>query len=117
LIPDHIFESLETIFWVKIHKFFDADPADADGKNSDPGWKKFGSGNTAIKIMSLPRTSLKRGVALREQKAIWDNMGWGRGAGQGKGREENGLMSHTWAVPKGGREREASPALTPSFTT
>ncbi len=27
--PDHISESLETIFWVKILKFFDAD--------SDPG--------------------------------------------------------------------------------
>jgi hypothetical protein len=24
--PDHIAESLETIFWVKILKFFDADP-------------------------------------------------------------------------------------------
>jgi hypothetical protein len=24
--PDDIFESLETIFWVKIFKFFDADP-------------------------------------------------------------------------------------------
>ncbi len=32
--PDHISESLETIFWVKILKFFDA----------DPGWKKCGSG-------------------------------------------------------------------------
>jgi hypothetical protein len=33
--PDHIFpESLETIFWVKIPKFFDA----------DPGWKRFVSG-------------------------------------------------------------------------
>jgi hypothetical protein len=31
--PNHISESLETIFWVKILKFFDA----------DPGWKKFGS--------------------------------------------------------------------------
>jgi hypothetical protein len=31
--PDHISESVETIFWVKILKFFDA----------DPGWKKFGS--------------------------------------------------------------------------
>jgi hypothetical protein len=31
--PDHIFESLETIFWVKIIKFFNA----RDGKNSDPG--------------------------------------------------------------------------------
>jgi hypothetical protein len=36
---DHTSESIETIFWVKILKFFDA----------DPGWKKFGSGinNTA----------------------------------------------------------------------
>jgi hypothetical protein len=32
--PDHITESLETIFWVKILQFFDA----------YPGWKKFGSG-------------------------------------------------------------------------
>ncbi len=32
--PDHISESLETIFWVKILKFVDA----------DPGRKKFGSG-------------------------------------------------------------------------
>jgi hypothetical protein len=28
--PDHFSESLETIFWVKILKFFDA----------DPGWRK-----------------------------------------------------------------------------
>ncbi len=54
--PDHISESLETIFfWVKIPviKFFDADPGwkkfgsgFRDGKNSDPGpgRKKFGSG-------------------------------------------------------------------------
>ncbi len=48
-ILDHISESLEPIFWVKMLKFFDADP-DAgsgnlfdpgagirDGKNSDPG--------------------------------------------------------------------------------
>jgi hypothetical protein len=32
--PDHISESLETIFWVKIIKFLYA----------DPGWKKYGSG-------------------------------------------------------------------------
>jgi hypothetical protein len=32
---DNIFpEDLETIFWVKILKFF----------NADPGWKRFGSG-------------------------------------------------------------------------
>jgi hypothetical protein len=37
--PDHVSESLETIFWVKILKFFDA----------DPGWKKFGSGREKIR--------------------------------------------------------------------
>jgi hypothetical protein len=48
-IPDHIFESVETIFWVKKFKFFDADPDPRSGnffildpgsgmeKNSDPG--------------------------------------------------------------------------------
>ncbi len=41
--PDHISESFETIFGVKILKFFDADPG-SRWKNSDPGWKKFGSG-------------------------------------------------------------------------
>jgi hypothetical protein len=44
--PDHISESLETIFWLNIPKFFDADPGLGiwDGKNSDPGCrgsKKF----------------------------------------------------------------------------
>jgi hypothetical protein len=36
---DHISWSLETIFWVKIPKFFDADPGSGirDGKKSDPG--------------------------------------------------------------------------------
>jgi hypothetical protein len=34
--PNHISESLETIFWVKILKFFDVDPGS--------GMKKFGSG-------------------------------------------------------------------------
>jgi hypothetical protein len=35
--PDHFSESLETIFWVKILKFVDADPGSKDGKNSNPG--------------------------------------------------------------------------------
>jgi hypothetical protein len=39
--PDFISESLETIFWVKILKFFDADPG---------GWKKFGSEMEKIRI-------------------------------------------------------------------
>jgi hypothetical protein len=42
-IMDHVSENLETIVWVKILKFFDADPGSGNrcGKNSDPGWKKF----------------------------------------------------------------------------
>jgi hypothetical protein len=45
--PDHISESLETIFWVKILKFFYADPGSRIAKIQirDPGWKEFGSGN------------------------------------------------------------------------
>jgi hypothetical protein len=35
--PDHIFKSLETIFLVKILKFFDAESGIRDGRNSDPG--------------------------------------------------------------------------------
>ena len=31
--PDHISETLETIFWVKILKFFDADPGSGMEKN------------------------------------------------------------------------------------
>jgi hypothetical protein len=31
--PDHISESLKTIFWVKIHKFFKADPGSGMVKN------------------------------------------------------------------------------------
>jgi hypothetical protein len=38
-IPNHISESLETVFWVKILKFFDADPyPESDIRNLfDPG--------------------------------------------------------------------------------
>jgi hypothetical protein len=40
--PDHIYENLVSVFWVKILKFFDADPGRKkilirDGKISDPG--------------------------------------------------------------------------------
>jgi hypothetical protein len=35
-IPDYITKSMETIFGLKILKFFDADP-DPGWKNSDPG--------------------------------------------------------------------------------
>jgi hypothetical protein len=49
-IPDHISESLETTFWVKILKFFVADPDQDPGSRNlfdsgsgirDPVWKKF----------------------------------------------------------------------------
>jgi hypothetical protein len=36
-IPDHISESLETIFWVKKLKFFDADPGSEIFLTLDPG--------------------------------------------------------------------------------
>jgi hypothetical protein len=38
-IPDHFSESLETVFWVKILQFFDADPDPVSGILStlDPG--------------------------------------------------------------------------------
>ncbi len=42
--PDHISERLETIFWVKILKFFDAAPGWEKIRIRDPGWRKFGSG-------------------------------------------------------------------------
>jgi hypothetical protein len=37
--PDHIFDSLETIFWVKILKFFDANQGWKKNMIWDPGWK------------------------------------------------------------------------------
>ncbi len=52
---DHIPESLETIFWVKTLKFLWCESEMEkirirDGKNSDPGWKKFWSGMEKIRI-------------------------------------------------------------------
>jgi hypothetical protein len=49
--PDHISESLETFFWVKILKILLCGSGIQDGKYVDPGWKKFGSGirNTGYK--------------------------------------------------------------------
>jgi hypothetical protein len=44
--PDHISESLETNFWAKILKLFEADPGwkKVGSGIQDPGWRKFGSG-------------------------------------------------------------------------
>jgi hypothetical protein len=44
--PDHISESLETSFWVKILKLFHADPGSGMKKNSDMG--------SGINIPDLP---------------------------------------------------------------
>jgi hypothetical protein len=46
--PDHISESLETIFWVKILQFFDADPGSEIFLTLDPGWK------TLLPLTSVP---------------------------------------------------------------
>jgi hypothetical protein len=43
-VPDLISESSETIFWVKVLKFFDADENPGMFLTLDPGWEKFGSG-------------------------------------------------------------------------
>jgi hypothetical protein len=47
--PDHFSESLETIFRVKILKFFAV----------DPGWKKFGSWMKKIRIRDIQTGSAK----------------------------------------------------------
>ncbi len=43
LNPDHNSESLETIFLVKILKFFYADPGSGIFLTLNPGWENFGS--------------------------------------------------------------------------
>jgi hypothetical protein len=42
--PDHISESLKTIFWVKILKFLDPDPGSGIFLTLDPRWKKSDPG-------------------------------------------------------------------------
>jgi hypothetical protein len=45
-IPDHFSESLETVFWLKILKLFDADAVPGSGifLTLDPGWKNSDPG-------------------------------------------------------------------------
>jgi hypothetical protein len=54
---DHFSESLEKIFWVKILRFFDA----------DPGWKKFRSGMEKIRI----REKHPGSATLKKSRAIF----------------------------------------------
>ncbi len=43
-IPDHISESIETIFWVKILNFLVEDPGSGAFLTLDPGWKNSDPG-------------------------------------------------------------------------
>jgi hypothetical protein len=55
-IPDHISESLEIIFWIKILKFIDADPYPGSGKHFYPGSgirDKHRIRNTACVFMNM----------------------------------------------------------------
>jgi hypothetical protein len=56
--PDHISESLETVFRVKILKFFYV----------DPGWKKFGSVMEKIRIRGKHPGSAKLYATMTEIK-------------------------------------------------
>jgi hypothetical protein len=59
--PDNISESLKTIFWVKILKFFDAETGSGMERIRirDPEWKKFGSGMSATLVkMPVPGDSV-----------------------------------------------------------
>jgi hypothetical protein len=52
-IPDHFSESLETVFWFKKTKFFDADPDPGSGSafrlgTRDPRWKNSNPGSGII---------------------------------------------------------------------
>jgi hypothetical protein len=65
-ITDHISKSVETYFFVKIFKLFDAD-ADQDRGiflTLDPGWEKFGSG---INILD-PQQWYKQWLLGRDKK-------------------------------------------------
>ncbi len=46
-IPDHFFDSLETVFWVRILRIFDADPDPGSGifLTLDPGWTNSAPGS------------------------------------------------------------------------
>ncbi len=55
-IPDHLSKSLERVFWVKIHKFFDADPDPGSFRPwiRDPGWKNSDRDPQHCFLQSIP---------------------------------------------------------------
>jgi hypothetical protein len=82
---DHISESLETVFGVKILKFFEADPGSGMEKNLDPGWKKLGPGMEKIGIRDK-----QRGFAtLGEEPVIGSGGGGGGVVGEGYTNGQN----------------------------
>jgi hypothetical protein len=70
-IPDHISESLETIFWLKILKFFDADPDPGSGirnlfdHGSGSGMANFGSG---IKIPDSQHCQYQPAISVESRR-------------------------------------------------
>jgi hypothetical protein len=84
---DHICKSLETIFWGKILKFFDADPESGilDGKNSLPG---SGMENSQIRGPGSGKTSRIRNTGR------WSSLL--TGDGEGVGEEQNNTTS--WSI-------------------
>jgi hypothetical protein len=74
--PNNISENLETIFWVKNLKFFDADPGSGMEKIRIRDVKKFGSGKEKIRIREKhPKsaTMKKKAAKLRTRKATGEN--------------------------------------------
>jgi hypothetical protein len=69
-IPDHISESLETIFWIRILKFFDAnpDPVPGSGNLFDPG-----SGKEKIRIR-IRNTDKKKHFQSSIREKIYMNI-------------------------------------------
>jgi hypothetical protein len=65
--PDNISESLETIFWVKILQFFDADPGSEIFLTLDPG-----SGMEKIRIRMGPDSgSAKKLLTSVPARCAW----------------------------------------------
>jgi hypothetical protein len=68
----------ETIFGVKILKFFDKDPDPGSGifLNWDPGWKKFGSGINILdpqhwlKIKTIQKLRFSWNISIKTSRKI-----------------------------------------------
>jgi hypothetical protein len=116
--PDHIFESLETTFGVKILKFFAADPGS--------GMEKFGSGMEKSRIRdkhpgSATLVEVVMGVKYHELQCrlpaasgprAGDQKGGGRGLPGGGGRR-----ARLQGLPRGALRPRAALPLPPPHVT